>query len=141
MKVVYNACFGGFGLSPAALLLLWERGMKEIGSPVDGYWGDRPGWEDNRDQDLEKWRKFLRNPGRQDGFVTVFSPDEKFVLYGGRDIPRYHPELVRVVKELGKKANGPCADLRIVNIPKGVQWHIHEYDGREYVAENHRTWP
>lgn len=38
MKVVYNACFGGFSLSPEAMLLLWKRGMKEIGTPVEEYY-------------------------------------------------------------------------------------------------------
>jgi hypothetical protein len=140
-KVVINACFGGFGLSPEALLLLWERGVKEIGTPVEGYWGDRPGWEADRNHDLDKWRRHLRNPDERSMLITVFSPDEKFVLYGGRDsLPRDHVELVKVVKELGKKANGACASLRIVTIPADVEWEIKEYDGSEHIAETHRTW-
>jgi len=27
-----------------------------------------------------------------------------------------------------------------VEIPDDVKWHIHEYDGLEHVAEDHRTW-
>lgn len=56
---------------------------------------------------------------------------------------RSHWALVAVVEELRAKANGAHADLRIVEIPYEIgeyNWHIHEYDGQEHVAENHRTW-
>jgi hypothetical protein len=56
------------------------------------------------------------------------------------DIERTDPNLVKVVEELGKEANGEYADLGIVNIPDGVQWEIDYYDGRESVHEVHRSW-
>lgn len=56
------------------------------------------------------------------------------------DIERDDPALVRVVDEMGQDANGPHAELKIVEVPDGVKWHIHEYDGMEHVAEDHRTW-
>lgn len=55
-------------------------------------------------------------------------------------IPRDDLNLVQVVKELGQKANGLCADLKIVVIPDGISWCIEEYDGLEWVAEQHETW-
>jgi hypothetical protein len=48
--------------------------------------------------------------------------------------------LVRVVQELGEKADGFCSKLKLVDIPTDVQWTIEEYDGMEWVAEKHRTW-
>ena len=57
-----------------------------------------------------------------------------------RDIPRDDPYLVKVVRELGIAANGVHADLKIVEIPGDVSWHIGEYDGNEWVAEDHRSW-
>ena len=57
-----------------------------------------------------------------------------------RDLPRDDPYLVKVVKELGMAANGPYSNLKIVEIPGDVSWHIGEYDGNEWVAEDHRTW-
>lgn len=152
-KIVYNACFGGFSLSPAALLLLWERGMKEIGTHIDEYWPPADRAKDDEryptmgyTASLEKWRKYQRNhdaasEGLLGRFVTVFSPDEQYVLSGGREVPRDHPEVIRVVEELGEKADGACAKLKIVEIPDDVQWHVEEYDGNEHIAENHRTWP
>ena len=56
------------------------------------------------------------------------------------DIERSDPALIQVIEELGKAANGSYADLRVVEIPDDVEWHIEEYDGLEHVAENHRTW-
>src|SRR3569623_583951 len=57
-----------------------------------------------------------------------------------REIERDDPDLVRVVEELGKGANGDFAMLKVVDVPDGVEWEIDEYDGRERVAERHRTW-
>ncbi len=57
-----------------------------------------------------------------------------------RDLPRDDPYLIKVVKELGMGANGPYSNLKIVEIPGDVSWHIGEYDGNEWVAEDHRTW-
>lgn len=48
--------------------------------------------------------------------------------------------LIQVIEELGPKANGRCAELKIVEIPDDVNWCIEEYDGMEWVAEAHRTW-
>ena len=141
-EVVINRCFGGFGLSPEALLLLWERGMSSIGESVEGYCGDGPEGEAGRARDLERWHNYqARRPNDKHIFMLAFSPDEKFVLYGGRDTKRDDPLLVAVVKELGKKANGSCANLSIVKIPESAEWEISEYDGLEHVAEVHRKWP
>ena len=55
-------------------------------------------------------------------------------------IDRHDPGLVEVVELLGKKADGDCAKLKIVEIPDDVDYEIQEYDGNEWVAEKHRTW-
>ena len=56
------------------------------------------------------------------------------------DIPRNDLVLVWVVEHLGLKANGDYAQLKVVEIPEGVDWFISDYDGIEHVAERHRTW-
>lgn len=56
------------------------------------------------------------------------------------EVARNDPVLVQVVSELGEQANGKYAKLKIVEVPRYVKWHIQEYDGREWVAEDHRTW-
>ena len=57
-----------------------------------------------------------------------------------RDIPRDDPILIQLFEEMGDAANGFAADMKIVEIPDGVDWEIEEYDGNEWVAEKHRTW-
>jgi len=48
--------------------------------------------------------------------------------------------LVQIVEQLAEHANTRYSELKIVEIPDGVEWHISEYDGIEHIAENHRTW-
>lgn len=57
-----------------------------------------------------------------------------------QDIERNDPILVKIVKEMGEGANGSFAELAVVKIPNNVKWQIDEYDGIEWVAEQHRTW-
>ena len=56
------------------------------------------------------------------------------------DIPRDHPELIRVVEELGYEANGIYSELKIVEIPDDVEWKIVDEYGLEHVAEKSRVW-
>ena len=56
------------------------------------------------------------------------------------DIPRDDPALVQLVEENSELASGRCAELKVVEIPDGVNFQIEEYDGNEWVAEVHRTW-
>jgi hypothetical protein len=56
------------------------------------------------------------------------------------DLDRNDATLVQIVEQLDNKAEGNYSSLKVVEIPDGVEWHIHEYDGMEHVAENHRTW-
>jgi hypothetical protein len=57
-----------------------------------------------------------------------------------RDVERNDPVLIELIEQYGDAINGRYADLRIVEIPDGVEWQIEEYDGNEWIAEKHRTW-
>jgi len=67
-----------------------------------------------------------------------------------RDIPRDAPFLVQLIEESEPRVRFPYedslkkgfifSDLKVVEIPDGVDWIIQEYDGIEWVAEKHRTW-
>jgi hypothetical protein len=108
MKILINACYGGFGLSDEAIMM----------------YGDVKKWN------LQKHGTCWYMDGIQDNdhFVSCYS------------IPRDDRELIAVVEALGEKASGEFSRLRIVEIPDDVNWEIHEYDGKEWVAEVHRTW-
>ncbi len=153
MKVVVNKCYGGYSLSPEACLWLHKNGYDEEGfiTPIDKYYPKKEEKSEynkkfGRIAALEKWRKYLTKKSAKQSdslFITVFTPDEKFVLCqrpGDRQTGRHHPLLVKCVETLGKKANGGCANLEVVEIPDGVQYQIEEYDGYEHIAEVHRTW-
>lgn len=146
MKVVINACYGGFSLSPEAILWLFERGFDYDGfkNPVADYWRDL---EDKGilgyQKAISEWRKFLEGKKKgslvQSAFLRTFSPDEKFVL-DSRPPDRSHPLLIECVETLQKESGGSCAQLKVVEIPDGIEWTIEEYDGNEWVAEKHRSW-
>lgn len=120
MKIVINTCYGGFGLSEEAFeKLLTRKGIefeKVIAkSPIRG---------DNHDY-YEKGHA---------------GEDSHFLWYWDFTENRADPDLIAVIEELGEKANGWAAELKIVLVPDNVQWYIAEYDGMEHVAEEHRTW-
>jgi len=59
-----------------------------------------------------------------------------------RSVARDDAALVYAVESLGGKvAHGHYyGELKVVEVPADVEWFISEYDGREHVAETHRTW-
>lgn len=62
-------------------------------------------------------------------------------FYANFEIERNDPVLLQVIDQLGVKAcDGHYAELKVVQLPDDVEWEIVEYDGKEHVAECHRTW-
>lgn len=118
MKVAINRCFGGFSLSEKAFELL----LAKKGIPFEKqYSGSK----------LVGNEYFVAGHlGQKEHYISDYEYCEN----------RSDPDLIAVIEELGREANGWAADLVVVDIPDDVKWHIHEYDGIEYVAENHRTW-
>ena len=53
---------------------------------------------------------------------------------------RNRAELVECVESLGHAADGPHANLKVVEIPDDIKWGISNYDGLESVHERHRVW-
>ena len=117
MKVVINDCYGGFSLSHKAFLRLRELGCQAALEEVDygEYWKGNSGEKRKK----EEWNK-----------------DGSFC----REIPRNDPLLIEVIEELGEEANGESARLAIIEIPNYVRWVVEKYDGKEHIAEVHRTW-
>lgn len=56
------------------------------------------------------------------------------------DDKRTDPKLVECVETLGNAASGVYAQLRVVEIPDGIDWEIGDYDGVEWIAEKHEIW-
>jgi hypothetical protein len=54
---------------------------------------------------------------------------------------RADPRLIKAIEDVGPNGSaGHCAELKIVEIPDGVDWMIDEYDGYESIHEKHRIW-
>lgn len=71
------------------------------------------------------------------GFKTISLKDLHELF---NEIKRNDPILIQVIEELGEKANGNVATLKIIEIPDDIEWEIEEYDGSEWISEKHRTW-
>jgi hypothetical protein len=102
-KVVYNACYGGFGLSNEAMDRMVELGY-----------------------DLKLNPKYNPNSKSKYGDTS-----QKYECGNYVDCARHDPILVQVVEELGEKANGKCANLVIAEV--SGPYRIDEYDGFEGV--------
>ena len=125
MELVINSCYGGFSISHEAVLEYCARAKLNVIWKEDRYfyyYGIVP--------DLPK----------EGDVLDLNNPPNGKMFYPANDIERNDPILVQVVKDMGEKANGECAELSIVEIPNGVEWEIEEYDGMEHIAEQHRTW-
>ena len=118
MKVAINRCFGGFGISNEAFEKLLDR---------KGIAFDK----------VEKESSFLGATYYQAGHA---GNDDYYISNYDHCENRADPDLIAVIEEMGEKANSWAADIAIIEIPDDVKWHIHEYDGLEHVAEDHRTW-
>lgn len=56
-------------------------------------------------------------------------------------VSREDPRLIDYIERHGSAAaSGPYSKLRVVEIPSDVRYTIEDYDGREHIAEVHRTW-
>lgn len=112
--VAINICYGGFGLSQEAIRLYLERaGIEHTLQPRED-----------------------RHSTERYGPLVVVNDD----LWTERDINRDDPILISVIRDLGEAANAQYAELKIIKIPADVEWYIEEYDGKEWIAEKHRTW-
>lgn len=76
------------------------------------------------------------------GFSLSEAGMKRYAELGGigdsvRRLDRNDPALIQVVEELGEKANGSCAELKIATVPTGALYRIDEYDGAETVMTIH----
>ena len=124
-KVVYNACYGGFGLSKEACQRYWDIEGQQVWIE-DAEWGFTV-WlvppEERREQ--KEWSSMT-----MDEHIAYNLAYSKQTWYD-RNVSRHDPVLVQVVEELGDKANGEYAKLRIEEVYGS--YRIDEYDGNESV--------
>jgi len=152
MKIVINACYGGFSLSPQAIKYLAKVAGKKCYFFKGGL-GEHEftpvNMEDIKGLFFSAFS--IPNPGEVLKYkkpwheMTMKEKDASNKLYNSvslssRDYDRTDPKLIECVEKLGDKANGSCAKLRVIEIPDGIDYEIDEYDGFESVEEKHRSW-
>ena len=116
-KIVYNGCYGGFGLSDAAI----RRYLEIKGVPFTE----------------EESEVSFRNVRFRIG-TSVMNEGDFFNYW---DIERTDPVLAQAVEELGKAASGYCADLCIRELAPGTRYILREYDGSEWIeTEDEMEW-
>ena len=139
-RIVINKCHGGFGLSNDGVLHYLELSGIPVWSEVENslipfkYWLVPPDADRVKDPSAEEWSSMTA--AERQAHNKKYSEQ----VFYDRDVPRDDPFLVKTVLELGDKANGRHAELKVVEVPGDVNWVIEEYDGSEWVAEVHRTW-
>ena len=137
MKIAVNKCYGGFGLSTKAVMWLIEKKSSLITkTTVEKYTGGR-GLEEN-----EKLKDV--GSGFEIGRIeqSLYDKKHEFVWFdNARDCSnRSHPDLIAVIEALGDEASGRFAEIKIVEIPDGIEWEIDDYDGVETIHEIHQSW-
>jgi hypothetical protein len=153
-KVVINSCSGGFGISNLAkyYLLYLETGKKHYPYVLrEGKRATFYGLCDFKYAFSETWEE---NYYAWFPFQVAEMPDisyngyifEQSFVYTDWDIYfdtefRESKNLIKVVEVLRHKANIQSSQLKIVEIPSDVCYHIWQNeDGSETIHENHRTW-
>lgn len=124
-KIVINNCYGGFSLSTLAIKRYYELKYPEVqlffyksGFPYDSY----------TKVPMEEADVILT----KDLGDSYTGPLEDDYWVDSYCISRHDPFLIQVVEELGERAGGKCANLKIVEIP-GNKYRVCEYDGQEWV--------
>jgi hypothetical protein len=118
MKVAINTCFGGFGITDAAFEKLLERkGIAFV--------------------EVKSESGFLGSQYYEEGHA---GSNEHYISMHDLTADRADLDLIAVIEEMGSASWGAYSEIKIVNIPNGIDWYIDEYDGREHVAERHKTW-
>jgi len=125
-KIVYNACYGGFSVSHAAVMRYAEiKGITLYTQKKYGFTHYYLCPPEEYDRINAEEQANPVSPGR---FIR-----SNEMYFSDRDFERTDPILVQVVEELGDAANGSCAKLRITEVPAGTLYRIDEYDGFESV--------
>lgn len=131
MKVILNKCFGGFDVSDEAYsLYAKKKGLKlyRYENRTDGYF--------KTDKSGSFGNYFTKDFGNR---VSKSGIDWDYCLYLNEG-HREDPVLIEVVEELGEKASGRYGNLKVVEIPDGLNYVVDDYDGVETLHEDVPTW-
>jgi len=79
-------------------------------------------------------------------YAVVVDESEKVIQVEGRnyyhwDIDRADKDLIQLLEEKGNEyVSDSCAQLKVIEIPDGIEYVILEFDGTERIVEKGRVW-
>lgn len=132
-KVVYNRCYGGFGLSKEACQRYFDIKGQQVWIENDT---EYPSFElftvwlvpPNERVEHKTSKQFSSMSMDKRGEYNRKVAEQSWYYL---NVDRHDPILVQVVEELGDKANGKYSELAIAEVDG--QYRIDEYDGMESV--------
>jgi hypothetical protein len=131
-KVVYNNCYGGFGLSKEACQRYWDIKGQQVWIEQDTQfkssymftvWLVPPGERPTKHKDF-----YSMTMDERIAYNKAYSDQTWYYM----NVDRHDFALIQVVEELGDKANGAHANLQIEEVD--CLYKIEEYDGNETVV-------
>lgn len=134
LKIVYSPCYGGFSVSEAGILRYAE--LKGIKLYVEkGKFGLNTYWTKPKEEIEGLLSEDEFYSATQEQRVRSNQLHTEHTICN-RKFVRHDPILVQVIEELGDKASGQCAELRIFETESRM-YRIDEYDGYESVATSY----
>lgn len=144
MKIVVNKCYGGFGLSAAAIVyylklkglpcFFYTQTKYSHRDSVDLF--EKASYDEIKDETFPPYT-FTKDLG--DSFSKWPRNDASYFYFG--NLHRDDLFLVQTVEDVGEKeSSSRFAELKVIEIPDGIEWEIDEYDGIESIHEVHRSW-
>lgn len=136
-KVILNKCFGGFGLSHEAYMLYAnKKGIKLFMYRTEYETGKYNKLKVKKGDKVYDYYYFNKDFGNK---IDNNCETDGYFVYLNK---KYREDLIliKVIEELGDKANGKHAQLEIVEIPEDLEYVIDEYDGIETLHQSVREW-
>ena len=135
-KVVYNNCYGGFGLSAKAIAHILRQNKPDIKLYFyKRFYDDDCKEHYSKSTVDEAYLVSLKDFGDCFSFEDYNDVElQDNLIYDDQVITsRHDPRLIKAIEELKEEADGRFSELKIAEIDSDV-YIIHEYDGLETVV-------